>query len=464
MSDVTESVPAGEILLTSDEERSDLFRRVEDLLRGEDAAAAMDILAEMHPADAADLFQRLDETTRGTMLALLSVGQQAHLIDHMDEEPLRDVIDLMPRASLARVLDLSDNDVAADVLRLLPPAEAVRTLAGMQTATEITPLLIHEDESAGGIMTRGYVALHKEMTVGEALAYLRATKPLAEEVYYLYVLDARNRLQGIVNLRQLVISSPDARIEDVMTTDILSVAPGADQEEAANLLQRYRLRTLPVVGADGVLEGIITSDEIMDVITEEATEDMYRMAGLAGEETVFSPIQMSARRRIPWLIVNLATLFLAGAIIAAFEGTIERAAALAIFMPIIAGVGGNAGIQTITIVVRGMTLGEVEPRDARRILAKELALGILRGLFFGVFIGGIAFVWQGAWAWGVVVGGAMMLNMLVAGILGSVIPLGLKALRQDPASASSVFLTASTDILGFLFLLGLGNILINELT
>ena len=424
----------------------------------------MDLLTGMHPADSADLFQRLDESTRGTMLALLSAEQQAHLFDHLDEEPLRDVIDLMPRASLARVLDLTDNDVAADVLRLLPPAEAVRTLAGMQTAPEITPLLIHEDESAGGIMTRGYVALHRDMTVSEALAYLRATQPVAEEVYYLYVLDARNRLQGIVNLRQLVISGPEDRIEDVMATEVLSVAPGTDQEEAANLLQRYRLRTLPVVGEDGVLEGIITSDDIIDVIQEEATEDMYRMAGLAGEETVFSPIQMSARRRIPWLIVNLATLFLAGAIIAAFEGTIERAAALAIFMPIVAGVGGNAGIQTITIVVRGMTLGEVEPRDARRILSKELALGLVRGVLFGVLIGGIAYAWQGAWAWGVVVGGAMMLNMLVAGVLGSIIPLGLKALRQDPASASSVFLTASTDILGFLFLLGLGNILINELT
>lgn len=424
----------------------------------------MDLLTEMHPADSADLFQRLDDSTRGTMLALLSAEQQAHLIGHMDEEPLRNVIELMPSASLARVLDLTDNDVAADVLRLLPAAEAVRTLAGMQTATEITPLLIHDDESAGGIMTRGYVALHKDMTVEEALAYLRATKPVAEEVYYLYVLDARNHLQGIVNLRQLVISSPEARIEDVMATDILTVAPGTDQEEAANLLQRYRLRTLPVVSEDGVLEGIITSDDIIDVIQEEATEDMYRMAGLSGEESVFSPIQLSARRRIPWLVINLFTAFAAGALIAAFEGTIEKAAALAVFMPIIAGMGGNAGIQTITIVVRGLTLGEVEPRDAGRILVKEIGLGVIRGVFFGLLIGGIAFAWKGDWAWGVVVGGAMLLNMLVAGIVGSVIPLGLRVFKQDPASASSVFLTACTDILGFMFLLGLGSLLIDHLT
>lgn len=463
MTDIETEVTA-EAYPSSDEDRSDFFRRVEDLLRGDDLDAAYDELSEMHPADAADLFQRLDDSARSAMLALLSAEQQAHLIEHLDEEPLREVIELMPRASLARVLDLTDNDIAADVLRLLPPAEAVRTLAGMSTAAEITPLLVHEDESAGGIMTRGYVALHKDMTAEEALAFLRATKPLAEEVYYLYVLDSRNHLQGIVNLRELVVSSPDTRIEDVMTSEIISVRPGADQEEAAQLLQRYRLRALPVISEEGLLEGIITADDIIDVITEEATEDMYLMAGLAGEETVFSPIQMSAMRRIPWLLVNLVTLFLAGAIIASFEGTIERAAALAVFMPIIAGVGGNAGIQTITIVVRGMTLGEVAPGDAQRILVKEVALGVIRGLLFGVLIGAIAYLWKDAWAWGLVVGVAMMLNMLVAGVLGAVIPLGLKALRQDPASASSVFLTASTDILGFLFLLGLGSIFIDQLT
>lgn len=453
-----------ELYPSSDEERSDLFRRVEELLRGDDLDAAVKQLSDMHPADQADLFQRLEASGRSAMLALLSAEEQAELLDHLDEESLHDVIELMPTASLARVLDVAEEDLAADVIRLLPTAEAVRTLAGMSKAAQITPLLVHEDESAGGIMTRGYVALHKDMTAEEAIAFLRATRPLAEEVYYLYVLDAQNHLQGVVNLRELVVSSPDTQIEDVMTTEVASVPPDADQEEAAQLLQRYRLRAIPVVSEEGLLEGIITADEVMDVITEEATEDMYLLAGLAGEETVFSPIQMSAMRRLPWLVVNLAALFLAGAIIAAFEGTIERAAALAIFMPIIAGVGGNAGIQTITIVVRGLTLGEVAPRDARRILSKEIALGVIRGVLFGVLIGGIAYLWQDAWAWGIVVGGAMMLNMLVAGVLGAVIPLGLKALRQDPASASSVFLTASTDILGFFFLLGLGSLFIDQIS
>jgi magnesium transporter len=464
MSRDPDSSPVPDRVVTSDEERADLFQRAEELLHGDDIDAARELVMGMHGADAADLYPRLEESARSAMLALLAAEQQAHLLEHLDEEPLREVVELMPRASLARILDLTDYDVAVDVLRILPPSEAVRTLSGMQTASEVTPLLRHADETAGGIMTPGYVALHKEMTVEEALSFLRVSRPVAEDVYYLYVLDAENRMQGVVALRQLVISTSDTRIEEIMNPDVATVLPGTDQEEAAQVLQRYRLRALPVVTEEGILEGIITSDDIIDVITEEATEDMYRMAGLPGEETVFSPLQVSARRRIPWLMVNVATLFAAGALIAAFEGTIQQAAALVIFMPIVAGVGGNAGIQTITIVVRGLTLGEVEPSDAKRILTKELLLGVIRGVFFGLLVGGIAYVWQGTWAWGVVVGVAMMLNMLVAGVLGAVIPLGLKGLRQDPASASSVVLTASTDILGFFFLLGLGSLLIDQLT
>jgi len=305
--------------------------------------------------------------------------------------------------------------------------------------------------------------LHKDMTVGEALAFLRATRPLAEEAYYLYVLDAGNHLQGVVNLRQLVVSDPEMRIEDVMESDVVSVPVDADQEVAADLLQHYRLRAIPVTDESGVLTGIITADDIIDVIQEEATEDMYRMAGLPGDDSVFAPVQVSARRRLPWLGLNLVTAFIAGGIVALFEGTIEKAAALAVFMPIIAGQGGNAGIQTVTIVVRSMALGEIESEDAWRVVSKELALGLIRGLLFGVVVGVVAYAWKGEWAWGAVVGGAMLLNMIVAGLMGTLIPLTMKAIKLDPAVAAGVFLTTFTDLLGFLFLLGFATILISEL-
>lgn len=438
--------------------------RLRDLLHGDDVEAARELLRTLHPADQAETFSELDEDERRTMLSLMDSELLAHLLEHLDDDDRKELVDEIPRASLAQVLDRTQNDIAVDILREMAPAEAVHTLGQMSTASSIMPLLQHSDETAGGIMTRGYVALHKDMTVEEALAFLRATKPLAEEAYYLYVLDGLNRLQGIVNLRQLVVSSPEVRLEDVMVKDLVTIKPGEDQEEAARLLTHYRLRSLPVVNELGVLEGVITSDDVIDVIQEEATEDMYRMAGLPGDESIFAPVSVSARKRIPWLLANLVTAFAAGGMVAIFEGTIARAATLAVFMPIIAGQGGNAGIQTVTIVVRSLALGEIEPSDAWEVLRKEIALGVIRGVLFGGLVGAVAWGWKGEPAWGIVVGGAMLLNMLVAGLMGTFIPLGMRALKLDPAIASGVFLTTFTDVLGFLFLLGFGALLIGHIS
>ena len=450
--------------MTTEPESAPIADRVEELLSGDNIQAAAELLVAMHPADQADLYDRLDDAERETMLALLSNEARAELLEHFDEDTLEEIIERMPRVELARVLDLTKNDIAADVLRLLPPAEAARMLAQMTTAAEVTPLLIHPDESAGGLMTRGYVALHKDMTVGDAITFLRARKPLAEEAYYLYVLDTGNRLQGVVNLRELIVSDPQTRIEDVMTHDVVSVRPDTDQEEAANLLQHYRLRAIPVVDEAGVLSGIITSDDIIDVITEEATEDIYQIVGLPADESVYAPLSDSVRRRLPWLFINLLTAFAGVAVVAAFQGTIEKAAALAIFMPIVAGQGGNAGIQTITIIVRGIAVGEIELRDAQRVLWREIGIGVIKGLAIGAVVGLLAWVTQGGWAWGLVVSFAVIGNMAVAGAFGALIPLTLRYLRLDPALASGIFLTMITDAVGFLFLLGLATLLIDQLT
>ncbi len=450
--------------MTTEHETAALYQRFEALLRGDDVEAARALLAPVHPADQADLYLALDDSDREAMLALLAAEGLANILEHLDEEPLEELVDRIPRSTLSRVLDLTKNDIAADVLRLLPPADAVRTLSTMTTAREITPLLAHADESAGGIMTRGYVALHKDMTVGEAANFLRLSKPGAEEAYYLYVLDAQNRLQGIVNLRQLVVSDPESRIEDAMAREVVSVRPDTDQEEAARLLQRYRLRALPVVDEDGTLSGIITSDDVIDVIQEEATEDIYQIVGLPADESVYAPLTESVRRRLPWLLINLVTAFAGVGVVSLFQGTIERAAALAVFMPVVAGQGGNAGIQTITIIVRGIAVGEIELRDARRILGREIAIGLIKGLVIGTVVGVFAWVALDGWAWGVVVGFALIGNLALAGAFGALIPLGLRSLRLDPAVASGIFLTMITDALGFLLLLGLGRLMIDQLT
>jgi magnesium transporter len=450
--------------MTTEQDAAELAERVEEALRGDDVERAAEVISSVHPADRADLYERLDPELREAFFSVLSTEEMADLMEYLDEEVRGVVTARMPRVTLARVLDRTSNDVAVDVLRTLPPADTARVLSSMATAQEISPLLEHADESAGGLMTRGYVALHPEMTVHDAITFLRLRKPLADEAYYLYVLDAANHLQGVVNLRELLISEADTPIVSVMTKDAITVAPETDQEEVARLIQHYRLRALPVVDEDRVLRGIITADDAMEVASEEATEDMYRMVGLLSDDSVYAPVLVSARRRIPWLAINLLAAFAAAAMVAAFEDTIAKAAALAVFMPVVAGQGGNSGIQSITIVVRGLALGEIQPEDARWVLAKEGAIGLVKGLAFGLLIGVIAWVWQGEPAWGLVVGVALLLNMLMAGILGAVIPLTLRALKLDPAIASGIFLTAFTDVLGFLFLLGLGTLLISQLS
>jgi magnesium transporter len=449
--------------MTTEQDAAELAERVEEALRGDDVERAAEVIASVHPADRADLYERLDPELREAFFSVLSTEEMADLMEYLDEEVRGTVTARMPRVTLARVLDRTSNDVAVDVLRTLPPADMARVLSSMATAQEISPLLEHADESAGGLMTRGYVALHPEMTVNDAITFLRLRKPLADEAYYLYVLDAGNRLQGVVNLRELLISDPQTPIVSVMTKDAITVAPDTDQEEVARLVQHYRLRALPVVDEERVLRGIITADDAMEVASEEATEDMYRMVGLLSDDSVYAPVLVSARRRIPWLAINLLAAFAAAAMVAAFEGTIAKAAALAVFMPVVAGQGGNSGIQSITIVVRGLALGEIQPEDARWVLAKEGTIGLVKGLVFGLLIGLVAWAWQGEPAWGLVVGVALLLNMLMAGFLGAVIPLTLRALKLDPAIASGIFLTAFTDTLGFLFLLGLGALLIEQL-
>jgi len=441
-----------------------MIKTVDDLLRGEALEEAVELVSSIHPADQAEIFWHLEPELREAFLALLSAEGLAHLLEYLDPDQRAVVVEKMPRASLARVLDRIDNDVAADILRTLPPAEGARVLSTMSTAPEVAPLLEHADESAGGIMTRGFVALHGQMTAQHAINYLRLRKPNVEEAYYLYVLDATNRLKGVVSLRELVVAPPDAPIEGIMIRDMIAVGPQTDQEEVARLVQRYRLRALPVVDEGQHLLGIATMDDALDVVSEEATEDMYRMAGVGVKEWAFSPLLESAKRRLPWLAFNMAWAFLAVAVVNAFEPTIAKLAALAVFMPMIAGQGGNAGVQTATIVVRSMALGEVHLRDLLRLLRKEVLMGMIKGVTFGTIVGLVAWLWKDNATLGFVAGVALFLNMIVAGLGGVLIPMTLRRLGMDPATVAGVFDTVLTDIMGFLIFLGLATLMIDWMT
>lgn len=438
--------------------------QLEDLLKAGAADEALQVVSSLHPADQAEVFSKLSEGQREAFIALLSAEQAAHLLEHLDDDDLRDVVSQMPRASLARVLDKVDNDIAAYILRTLPPSESARVLSIMAEATDVAPILEHAESTAGGLMTRGFVALHPDMTVAEAINYLRLVKPDVEEAYYLYVMDRFNHLIGVLSLRHLIIAPANTRLSDIMNRQVIAVPADADQEEAARLISHYRLRALPVLDDDGRLLGVITVDDLMEVAEEEATEDMYRMVGLSEMETIYMPLARSVGRRLPWLMVNLVTAFIAALTVSTFEPTIAKIAALAIFMPMVAGQGGNAGIQTLTLVVRSIALGEVELRDTWQVIIKQIGVSAVNAMVIGFIVAMVAWMWQGNPTLGLIVGLAMFMNMVVAGLFGALVPIGMRWLRLDPALASGIFVTMMTDVMGFFFLLGLATVLIDRLT
>jgi magnesium transporter len=301
------------------------------------------------------------------------------------------------------------------------------------------------------------------MTVQDALAALRAWGPDEAITYYLFVVDRDKVLRGVVPLRKLITADPNATLESIMDTDVISVHAHTDQEEAAQLMTRYSLLALPVVDDAGRLLGMITHDDLVEVIEEEATEDIYRLGGLSEEERVFGPVRTSVRRRLPWLYVNTLTAFLAAGVISQFQDTIERVAILAAFQAIVAGQGGNAGTQTMTVMVRGLALGEVELRDVWHALLKEVSVGLINGVAVGLVVGAIASLLHGNPLLGVIIGLAMIGNMIMAGMAGALVPMILKRLKIDPALASGIVVTAITDVTGFALFLGLATLLIQWL-
>jgi magnesium transporter len=333
----------------------------------------------------------------------------------------------------------------------------------MRTSAEIAPLLPYADETAGGRMTSDFVALHKEWTVDEALSYLRRTRPDAEQAFYLYVVDDGHCLEGVVSLREIVVAAPDMRIANIMTPDVVSVGANEDQEDIARRIQHYRFVALPVVDDQRKLVGVVGVDDLIAVAEEEATEDMYRMAGVGVKEWAFSPLRESIFRRVPWLSFNMVWAFAGAIVISLFEGTLERVAAIAIFMPMIAGQAGNSGIQTSTIVVRSMALGEVKLSDVARLLSKEWGMAAIKGVIFGTALGVVAWLWQGNPTLGAVAGAALFLNMLVAGTAGVLIPMTMRRLGFDPATIAGVFDTMLTDLMGFIIYLGLATIFISQI-
>ncbi|MBX3011837.1 MAG: magnesium transporter [Caldilineaceae bacterium] len=434
---------------------NDAATYVQTLLQTDNIDEAAVYLRGLHPADSAEILTFLEPMQQAAVVERLQAPELAVVFEQMYEEDMRDVAQHLDVEALADVLDEMEPDAAADLLGELEPAEAAEVLEQMDEAEQVAPLLAFEEDTAGGIMNTSPPCLRRWMTIEEAFAFVRKHYRDANEVFYLYVVDRYYRLIGVVNLRALILAEPTQTVEQVMSRDVLSVKTGTDQEEVAQILAHYDLLALPVVDAEERLVGLITHDDVVDVLEEEATEDIYRLAQVGADSEIFSPISRTIRSRFPWLAVNLLTAFLASSVVSLFEGTIAQAALLAAFMPIVAGQGGNAGTQTMTIIVRSLALGEIDNRDTLSALWHEIFIGLLHGVVLGIMVGLLAWLWKGNPILGLVIGLAMLGNLIVASVAGVSVPMILKWCKVDPALASGVFVTAMTDCLGFSLFLGL---------
>ncbi len=424
---------------------------------------AIDVLERLRPPDQAEVFEELDTSDQAALLPGLEPIETAHLLEELGDDEAADVAERLDATTLAHIVDEMDPDEAADLLGDLTPDLARQTLAQMEEAAEVRPLLLHADDSAGGLMTSEFLLLRERMTAQESIAALRAWQPSDDSTYYLFVVNQAQQLRGVLSLRRLIIADPQMIIGDIMNPDPITVRAGTDQEEVAHVMSKYDLLALPVVDEGGHMLGVITYDDVVDVIEEEASEDILHLGGVLDEERVTGPVRISVRRRLPWLYVNLLTAFLAAGVINLFQHTIEQLAVLAAFQSIVAGQGGNAGTQALTVVVRSLALGEIELRDVWRILLKEVGVGALNGLAVGAAVGAFAFITQGSPLLGLIIGVAMIGNMLAAGIAGALVPLVLKRLKLDPALGSGVIVTTVTDVVGFGLFLGLATIFIQWL-
>jgi magnesium transporter len=432
---------------------------------GETLALDPQELAKRHPAEVAELLHRLPEKEAVELLReLYKVRAAADSLEEMDPDEAAELLEELPQREATAILSRMEPDDAVDVLEELPRDVVEEILGHLQTldrekAEILRQLFAYPPDTAGGLMSPEHVALPADITVHEAIERLRRVAAEAETIYYVYVVNEAGRLLGVLSLRDLVFAKPSTRVREIMRPEVVTLRPEMSAEEVAQAFDKYGYLAFPVVDEAGKLLGIVTMDDILDTVILRDTEEMYKMVNVPREERVDTPWYESLRLRLPWLYINLATAFLAASVVGAFEGVIAKISALAIFMPVVAGQGGNAGMQTVTIVTRGIALGEVPPGRALRILAKEVLLGLFNGLAVGFVVGAVAFVWKHNPFLGLVAFLAMVGNMVIAGLVGASIPLGLRALGLDPALASSVILTTFTDTLGFFLLLGLGYML-----
>ncbi len=442
-----------------DEVTPELIRRVETALAEDRADDVRALLAELSASGQASVLEQVSEPEREKLVGFFKGDLDPEALTELDEEVLEDVLEHLDSKDIAAAARELETDDAATLLEDLPEDERREVLAELPAAerAEIESALAYPEGTAGRLMQRSLVKVPDSWTVGQVIDYCREATDLPDDVYDIFVVDPVGRLRGSVPLGRMLRTKRPVPILDIVDPDIPSVPARADQAEVAHLFRDKNLVSCPVVDARGRLQGVIMVDDVVDVIDEEAEEDLLKMGGVGIDDMHASPVR-TARLRAVWLTLNLATAILASLVIGQFEGAIEKIVALAVLMPIVASMGGNAGTQTVTVAVRALAMGELTAANALRFVAKEAAVGGLNGLVFALIMGAAVVAWYGDWRLGAVIGAAMICNLLAAALAGTLIPLGLQKFGVDPAVSSTVFLTTVTDVIGFLAFLGLATI------
>ncbi|NLL17497.1 MAG: magnesium transporter [Clostridia bacterium] len=410
-------------------------------------------LEELNAIDMARVFIRLDGETAALVLRNLKTKSVNSLLDALGPERIAAILDEMSLDDAADFLGEVSENVKDELLDLMEADEA----------EDLKELLTYPEDTAGGIMTTEYVAILETITAGKAIEVLRENAPDAETVYYVYVINVKNQLVGVISLRELIVANPQEPIRTIMQDKVISVPVNMDQEEVARVVSKYGLLAIPVVDEEGSLVGIVTVDDVIDVIHEEATEDIFLLAGTSEVESglpLLGRLSVSVRSRLPWLLVTLLGGMVAGSVLRGLEDELNQMVALAFFVPLLTGMGGNVGTQSSTLTVRGLAMGLIEGKEAWLTVAKECLSGLIIGAVCGMIVGSVAFIMYGNWILGLVVGLALIGNMVTATTMGTLVPLVFRRVGIDPAVASAPFISTSIDITGLLIYSSLASALI----
>ena len=449
----------------------ELIDEIEHLVEIGATAQLEALLGDLHPADVAGILEYLDEDDRHALLSLVDVEELGETMLHLPDEQRDEYLEELGAHRIAEIVEELDPDDATDIIAGLPDDVAAQVLdhlevADSESTEEIRGLLRYGEETAGGRMTTDYVAIREDETVASATEKIRDVVREDDdmEIYVIYVVDNEGHLVAFVRVLDLVLNPPDAVVRDFMSRELVAVAADEDQELVAQLMQRYDLIDVPVVDEENRLLGVVTFDDIAEIIEEEASEDILYMAGVAGDQdSPSTPPLLSLRRRLPWLIMNLGTGLISSMVISQYEGTIDRVKALAALMPIVAGMGGNAAVQSIAVMVRSIALGDLGSGGKMRAVIKEGTVGLMNGTAIGLVAGSIVWAMWGKLGLGVLMAVAMFVNLIIAALVGTTIPLMLRRLKLDPALSSGPLATTFTDVCGFLLFLGLATLTVQWL-